>query len=74
MKSFRPSESQTAKPPDKLLRRTGGFAFVPNPFLPVSMELNVVSFRWGDTRCAASRTLKSYLRSILMHKPARSRK
>ena len=34
----------------------------------MSATLNVGSFRSDDTLYAASRTLKSYLRSILMHK------
>src|SRR5260370_16375762 len=37
----------------------------------MSRALNVASFRWDDTHCAALLTLKSYLRSILIHKPAR---
>src|SRR5215217_173985 len=34
----------------------------------MSGALNAASFRWDDTRYAASDTLRSYLRSILLHK------
>src|SRR3989442_14109319 len=38
----------------------------------MSGTLNAASFRWDDTRYAASHTLRSYLRSILLHKDLRS--
>jgi hypothetical protein len=36
--------------------------------LPLSAALNAASFRWDDMRYAASHILRSYLRSIPMHK------
>jgi hypothetical protein len=36
--------------------------------LPLSAALNAASFRWDDTRYAASHILRSYLRSIPMDK------
>src|SRR2546425_2261484 len=38
----------------------------------MSGTLNAASFRWDDTRYAASHTLRSYLRSILLHKERNS--